>query len=330
MKEYKNILNDIAQRNFAPVYLLDGDEPFYIDLLVRQFEEKIIPAAERDFNMITLYGRETTWQEVTGALRRYPMFGDKLLVLLKEADQMKNLNELAAYMENPMPTTILVIEHRFKKIDSRGKLSKLIQQKGVRFLSEKIKEATLPQWIMDYCREQGITIGPKESEMLAAYLGNDLQKITNELEKMLLNKKEKKEVSAELIATYIGISKEYNVFEFPDILFGGNKEKLALILNYFLANPKACPMPLVIGSFYNYLKGMYLSYYARENFQQDRKLGIWTKHRARAATLPELKVHRCIAILEEFSRKSVGIENLNKDGSLLKEMTGKMTFILEG
>lgn len=327
MNHYQEIVRSIEQGRFAPVYLLDGEEPFYIDVLLRYFEEKVIPPEEQDFNLITLYGKETNWKAVMNAVRRYPMFSDKLLVILKEAGQMRDLNELAAYIENPNPTTILVIEHRFKKLDARGKLAKLAGKRGVYFTSGRIKEDQVPHWIMEYAEGLGVTIGEREAGMLTAYLGNDLQKIANEIGKVLINETGVKIISEEQIEQYIGISREYNVMDLPDALFEGNPARLAAMLNYFTANPKAAPMPFIIGLFYTYLQKLYLCYSTKENFQEDRKLGIWTKHRKIARQFTPAHIHRAIALLEAFSHKAVGIDSAGRD-DLLKEMIGRMSLIL--
>lgn len=329
MTDYKSILKQIKNKQFAPLYLLDGEEPFYIDLLLNAFEKDVIPEEERDFNLITMYGRESTWQEVYSTLRGFPMFGNYLLVILKEAAQMKELSQLISYIEQPMSSTIFVIEHRFKKLDSRGKLKKAIEKTGTHFCSDKIKESEVPEWIMNYCADNQVTIQRKEAETIAAYLGNDLQKIANEIGKILINEPVSRKITPQLIEKYIGISKEYNVFELPDILFEGNTEKLSRILNYFEANPNSAPMPVVLASFYSLFRGMYLSYGTKENFQEDRKLGIWSKHRKYSRLYPEHKVHRFIAVLEEFSHKAVGIENFNRDKTLLREMTGKLKYLME-
>ncbi len=324
----QDIRQAIQTKRFAPVYLLDGEETFYIDELMNQFENEVIPDEEKDFNFITLYGRENSWQEVVNAARRYPMFGEKLLVLVKDAFYMKDLAELTAYIENPMSSTILVIEHRFKKIDGRSKLLKAVYANGVYFHSEKIKDYHITQWIVDYGRSKNIQIGNKEAELLSIYLGNDLQKIANEIEKVLINEQGAREINLDLIAQYIGISKEYNILEYPDALFEGSSEHLTRMLNYFIANPKSAAMPAIVGIFYSYLNKVYLSYHTKEHFQEDRKLGIWTKHRKIAQRFPETTIHKCFAVLEEFSTKAVGIDNFNNDGSLIKEMSVKIRIVL--
>jgi len=328
MTEFNQLLQQVQKGQYAPVYLLDGEEPYYIDRLLHHFEEKVLQPEERDFNLITLYGKEAEWKDVVNAARRFPMFAERMVVILKEASQMKDLNELEGYIENPSPTTILVIEHRFKKLDGRSKLAKLIPKKGVYFTSEKLKEDEVPAWVSAYGRQQGMEIGAQEAEMLAVYLGNDLQKIANELEKICINETGLRQLTAEHIEKYVGVSREYNVFDLPDVLFRGDNNKLARMISYFTANPKSAPMALVIGTFYGYLNKVYLCHYARQDFQNDRKMGIWSHHRKAAQRFSLAHIHKSIQLLEEYSRKMVGIGNNNGDSALLREMTAKFNALL--
>ncbi len=328
MNEFNQILQQVQKGQYAPVYLLDGEEPYYIDRLLHHFEEKVLLPEERDFNLITLYGKESEWKDVVNAARRFPMFAERMVVILKEASQMKDLNELAGYIENPSPTTILVIEHRFKKVDGRGKLVKLVPKKGTYFTSEKLKEEEVPQWVISFGQSQGMEIGPLEAEMLSVYLGNDLQKIANELEKISINEAGLKQLTVQHIEKYVGVSREYNVFDLPDVLFRGDNNKLARMISYFTANPKSAPMALVIGTFYGYLNKVYLCYYGKADFQNDRKMGIWSHHRKASQRFTITHIHRGIGLLEEFSRKMVGIGSSGNDSALLREMTAKFNALL--
>lgn len=328
MTEFNQLLQHLQKQQYAPVYLLDGEEPYYIDRLLQHFEEQVLAPEERDFNLITLYGKEAEWKDVVNAARRFPMFAERMVVLLKEASQMKDLNELEGYINNPSPTTILVIEHRFKKLDGRGKLAKIVPKKGVYFTSDKLKEDEVPAWVAAYGRSQGLEIGGQESEMLAVYLGNDLQKIANELEKIRINEAGLKQLAVEHIEKYVGVSREYNVFDLPDVLFRGDSSRLARMISYFSANPKSAPMALVIGTFYGYLNKVYLCHYAKQDFQGDRKMGIWGHHRKAAQRFSLNQVHKSICLLEEYSRKMVGIGNSQGDSALLREMTAKFNALL--
>jgi len=323
MTPFQTILQDIGKQKYAPVYLLDGEEPYYIDRLVEALEQ-IIPEEEKDFNLITLYGGLTDVQEVIGAARQFPMFGKRILIILKEAHQMKDLADLGNYIASPQPSTVLVIEYRFKKIDRRSKLDKLVSKHGVYFSSNKIKEYQIPEWIIGFCKSRNSQIGMNEAQMLAAYLGEDLQKITNELDKIWINKDEGKDITVEKIEKYIGINREYNMLDLPMVVFENNYGRLANMLNYFSANPNAAPMPALIGIFCGFLQRVYMAQQTPKS--TDRQLGIWAQHRKVAVHYSPAQIHQSIVLLEEYAHKAVGIEANNKD-SLLKEMVGKMQVV---
>lgn len=326
---YQAILKDVQKGTLAPVYFFDGEEPFFIDKLLDFFEEQLIPESERDFNQITLYGKDTNWKEVLNAARRFPMFSEKLLVILKEAAQMKDIQELLAYVENPNPSTVLVIDHRNKKLAANTKLAKAVNKTGVYFHAQKIKEQELLPWILQYAAAENLRLSAEAAEMLALYLGTDLNKVENEIQKILLNLPDRKaEIGPAEVEKYIGISRDYNPLELPDALFEKDRTRLARMMNYFIANPKALPLPLFMGLLCNFLQGVYLSYFTKANFQQDRALGIWSKHRKIAAQYPLEKIKASVQLLETFSHKSVGIDSANKD-DLLKEMIGRFVGLLD-
>jgi len=241
--EFNKIIQSLKLRQFAPVYLADGEEPYYLDKLSDYFENHILAPAERDFNLTILYGKEAQWQDVVSACRRFPMFAERQVVILKDAAQLKGgegddkgLNALLGYIRKPSPSTIFLIEHPFKKADTRTRFVKEVKERGVVFTSDKVKDERLPDWIEDYGREKGFLIPRQEAEMLASYLGADLQKIENEIEKIRINVPDEKQLTTQLIQRYIGISKEYNIFDFPAAVTSNNHEKLYKMLSYFLAN----------------------------------------------------------------------------------------------
>lgn len=332
--DIKKLFQSIQNKQFAPFYLVDGEEPFYIDLITSYFEEKILQPAERDFNLITIYGKDAEWADVVNACRRFPMFAERQVVILKDAAQMRTLNELAGYLEHPAPTTVFLIEHRFKKVDGRGKLVKIAKEKGFYFTSDKIKDDQLPNWIQNYGIEVDFHVGEREAQILATYLGNDLQKIVNEIEKVRINVPEEKTLTADLIQKYIGISREYNVFEFPAALTTGNKDKLYRMLAYFIANPKSAAMPLIIGSFYSHLNTIYQVHALKGKSEKDisstlRLFGDRLRETMLAArNVPLHKTEQCLMILAGYSAKSVGIGASLDNSELLKEMVGKMEYVL--
>jgi len=326
----KKLFQSLQLKQYAPVYLIDGEEPYYIDMITSYFEEQILQPTERDFNLMVLYGKDSTWADVVNACRRFPMFAEKQVVILKDAGALKDFNELAGYLEKPSPTTIFLIEHRFKKADGRSKVVKWAKEKGFCFTSDKVHDDQMPAWIQVQGKEMGFSIADREAQILATYLGNDLQKIVNEIEKIRINVPDEKVLSAELIQKYIGISREYNVFEFPEALTSGDRDKLYRMLAYFLANPKAAPMPLLIGSFYSHFNRLYQASFVRGKSDKDAAAAMgMSPYRikdvmAAAQHWPQARVERCLMILGKYSTMAVGIKNTTGDKELLKEMIGQM------
>lgn len=332
--ELNKLIQSLKAKKFAPFYVIDGEEPFYLDFIGNYFEEHILSPAEKDFNLITLYGKDVDWADVVNACRRFPMFAERQVVILKDAAQMRSLNELAGYLENPAPTTVFLIEHRFKKVDGRGKLAKLAKDKGYYFTSDKLKDEALPNWIENYGIEIGFHINERESQILATYLGNDLQKIVNEIEKVRINVPEEKLLTAELIQKYIGISREYNVFEMPEALAVGDKEKLYRMLAYFSANPKNAAIPLVIGVFYGYFSKLYMAHFLRGKMDKEisTTIQLWgeryqnMKRSMQVWTLP--KTENSLMLLGKYSAMSVGVGAATEDKELLREMVGRLELLM--
>jgi DNA polymerase-3 subunit delta len=329
-------MQSLGGKQFAPVYLIDGEESYYLDMITEYVEEKILQPGERDFNLTVLYGKDADWADVVNACRRFPMFAERQVVILKDAAQMKTLGELAGYVENPSPTTLFLIEHRGKKTDGRSRLLKVVKEKGVYFTSDKVKDEQIPQWIQLFGKEHDLHIGQKESEILATYLGNDLGKITNEIAKVRINVPEEKVLTAALIQKFIGISREYNIFEFPEALTSGNKDKLYRMLAYFLANPKSAPMPLIVGSFYNHLEQLYVSTYVAGKPEQEvvsllNLKNAWMAKKYLQRTRHSLPaIEACLLLLAEYNTKSVGIRSHADASELLKELVGKLELVLDG
>lgn len=328
MSTLEMIMDNIESGNLGQVYVLEGEETFYLDKIMKAFEEKALPADAKDFNQTILYGNETGWKQVINEARRMPMFGDKILILLKEGNQMKTLNELAAYLENPSPQTTLVIEVRGKNIDKRSKFFKLIKSKATHFDAVKIKEIELPSWIQNYSNGISLKIAAPEANLLAAYLGNDLQKIANELEKIKISEPEIQVLNTQHIEKYIGISREYNIFELVDAFFTGDSLKVAKMLQYFSANPKNAPTPLLIASFYNFLSRVFASYYTN-SFEAKKRYGVWQSHTQFGQKVNLSQTQQLLLITQEYAQKSVGIGfNSSHPTALLKEYLGRMKVII--
>jgi DNA polymerase-3 subunit delta len=333
--DIKKLFQALHKGQYAPVYLIDGEEPYYLDIITGYFEEKILQPHERDFNLTVMYGKDAEWVDVVNACRRFPMFAERQVVILKDAAQMKTLSELTGYVEHPSPTTIFLIEHRFKKVDGRSKLPKLIDKAGVHFTSNKLKDSDIPHWIQGYGDEHGLRIGPREADTLAGYLGNDLQKIANEIEKVRINMEPgEAELTPQLIQKYIGISKEYNVFGFPDALTSGNKDALYKMLSYFIANPKSAPVPLLVGTLYNHFEKLYVQHYAQGKSSGEIVSALKLKNDWAAKSYMEkpryslAQIEECLQTLAEWSGKFVGIRSNISDVDWLKEFTARMERVL--
>ncbi len=247
-----SIITNWKNKEFNPIYWLEGDEDYFIDEVMEYAEKNILSESEIEFNQTIFYGKDANWADIVNACRRYPMFAERQVVLLKEAQQMKDVEKLEVYAENPLPSTILIVSYKGKTLDGRQKFSKLIKKKGEVFHSKKMYENQLPGWINDYLQANGFTIKPKALALLVDHIGNDLSRIVNEIEKLSLNLGKEKTITEDDIEKFIGISKEYNIFEFQNALSRKDQAKAIRIIQYFEANPKAVPIQLILPSLYSY------------------------------------------------------------------------------
>ncbi len=206
-----SIITNWKNKEFKSIYWFEGDEDYFIDEVMEYAEKNILSASEAEFNQTVFYGKDANWADIVNTCRRYPMFAERQVVLLKEAQQMKDIEKLEAYVENPLPSTILVVSYKGKTLDGRQKFSKLIKKKSEVFLSKKMYDNQLPGWINSYVQTKGLTIKPKALALLVDHIGNDLSRIVNEIEKLSLNLKEKN-ITEDDIEKFIGISKEYNIY----------------------------------------------------------------------------------------------------------------------
>lgn len=316
----EQITQNIKMKCLGPVYVLEGTEPFYIDYLVQYFEREGLQEDHNDFNVRVLYGHEVKWQDVIQEARNVPMFGERILVILKEAQNLANFSELSLYLSQPNPQCTLVIEYKGKNIDKRTQFSKLISKHANHFVSNLLKDYELPQWIQSHAGTLGMQIDAQTSQMLAAYLGNNLKSIDNELQKIKISVPNISTLSADIIEEYIGISKEFNVFEFCDALFLKQNDKLARIINYVNSNSKNFPMPLVIGSVYNFIQKIYLCHYIKDT-NNDKKYAIFRTHRQAAQYIKLSAVHKLISITADMNKKSIGINsNAYPPETFIKEL----------
>lgn len=333
------IIKDLKNRKYKPVYLLHGEEPYFIDQVSDYVEHQLLPEAEKGFNQTVLYGKDTDIMTVLGASKRYPMMADYQVVLVKEAQEMKwgsesddkkSINPLQAYLENPLPSTILVFCYKYGKFDKRKKTYKAIEKSGLIFESGSLYDSKIPAWVESYLTEKGYKINQQASLMLAEYLGNDLSKIANELDKLMLNVAAGQEITLKHIHDNIGISKEYNVFELQTALGKKDAFKVNQIINYFEANPKANPIVLVLGNLNNFFSKVLVYHYVRDKSPQNlaREIGVspyFIKDYEQAArSYPLGKAVQIISYLREYDVKSKGVESNTDHGGLMKELMFKI------
>src|SRR6202000_3062806 len=327
-----DIIKDIKNRKFKPLYLLHGDEPYYMDLVGNYVEHKVLSDAEKGFNQTVLYGKDTDIMTVLNAAKRYPMMADYQVVLIKEAQDMKwgrddddkkSINPLLNYLENPLPSTILIFCYKYGKFDKRKKTYKAIEKNGVIFESSPLYDSKIPAWIETFVAGKGYQINPQASAMLAEYLGNDLSKIANEMEKLMLNVPASQAINMQHVQDNIGISKEYNVFELQSALSRKDPFKVNQVINYFEANPKANPVVLVLGNLNNFFSKVLVYHYVKDKSPQNlaRELGIssyFIKDYEQAARSYNLnKTVQVIHYLREYDVKSKGVESNTDHGGLM-------------
>ena len=259
---YEEIISDLKNRIFKPVYFLAGEEPYYIDLITEYIQEKVLPEEEKAFNQIILYGDDTNIASIIDTARRFPMMASHQVLIIKEAQSLKKLDDLAIYLEKPLLSTILVFSYKYKTIDKRTKLYKLLENHGVYFESSRIRDYLIPAWIERYLMLKGIKTDPSASAMLTEYLGTDLHKIVNELDKLIITLPSGKPfITTSLIEKNIGISKDYNNFELQKAIGEKNILKANMIVHYFANNPKDNPITVSIASLFGYFSKLLTFHY---------------------------------------------------------------------
>jgi DNA polymerase-3 subunit delta len=280
-----DIIKDLKSRRFKPLYLLHGEEPYFIDHVSDYMESHILSDAEKGFNQTVLYGKDTDIMTVLNAAKRYPMMADYQVIIVKEAQEMKwgkedsdkkGINPVLSYLENPLSSTVLVFCYKYGKFDKRKKAYKAIDKNGLVFESATLYDNKIPGWIESYVADKKYRISAQAAAMLCEYLGNDLSKIANELDKLMLNIAAGQEIGLKDIQDNIGISKEYNVFELQSALVKRDVYKANQIINYFEANPKANPVVLVLGNLNNFFSKVLLYHYVKDKTPQNvaRELGV--------------------------------------------------------
>ncbi|HTN07336.1 DNA polymerase III subunit delta [Agriterribacter sp.] len=327
----EKIITDWKQKKFGPVYWLEGEENFYIDQLVEYAEHHILSEAEAEFNLSVFYGRDANWADLINACRRYPMFSERQVVILKEAQQMRDIDKLEGYIEKPLSSTVLVVAHKEKKLDGRSKLSKQLKQHAVVLSTKKLYENQLPEWAGEQVQKKGFTISRKAVMLLVEHIGNDMSRINNEIDKLLLNLGSRKSIAEEDIEQYVGVSKEYNVFELQEALQRKDVVKAIRIIQYFGSNPKAAPIQMVLPALYNFFSKVYMLFGVPS---QDEKTAAAATgitpyfikdYMLTAKNYGYAGIEQALLLLHEYNLRSVGVNDVGtEDASLMKEMAWKI------
>ncbi|MEO6169098.1 MAG: DNA polymerase III subunit delta [Chitinophagales bacterium] len=327
------ILRDLKNKIYHPIYLLEGEEPYFIDLVSDYIENNLLPESERSFNQTILYGKDTTINEIRQRAMNYPMLSNYQVLIVKEAQMLKKWDELLLYAEKPVKTTVLVLCHRYDNFDKRTKVAKAIQSTGVVMTTKKLYDNQVPDWIHEYLKERNLTIHEQAAELLVEYVGNELSRVVNELEKLILNVKPGKEISIDDIEDNIGISKEYNTFELNKAIGLKDVLKANRIIGYFKANPKSSPLVVTIGSLFGYFSKIYLLHQAKPKTDGEiaAVLGIRAfpviinEYKAAARNYPAKKTEQVIGLLQEYDLRSKGVNDTgSEDGALMKELVYKI------
>lgn len=332
MNEVIQIVKDIKSGNIQPIYFLMGEEPYYIDRIAQYIDENILAEDEKGFNQMVLYGRDVTIEDIVSNAKRFPMMAERQVVIVKEAqDLSRTIEKLTAYAENPQPSTVLVVCYKYKKIDKRKKLYKAVQKSGLIFDSKKLYENQVADWIRRILGSSKYAIEPKAAQMLVEFLGTDLSKINNELEKLKLIIPKGETITADAIEKNIGISKDFNNFELRKAIGTRNILKAHRIVNYFAQNPKDNPLVMTISLLYSFFSQVLqyhgLSDKSKGNVVKTLKINPYfvSDYSAAAQQYPMKKVSQIIALLRDADVKSKGVGAANlPPGDILKELLVKI------
>ena len=328
-----DILKELRAKQYRPVYYLMGEEPYYIDLIADYITDNILTETEKEFNLTVVYGADVDIATVINAAKRYPMMSEHQVVVVKEAQNIRNMEELSYYLQKPLLSTILVICHKHGVLDRRKKLAAEIEKTGVLFESKKVKDAQLPAFITSYMKRKGIDVEPKATAMLADFVGADLSRLTGELEKVIITlPKGHTRVTPEQIEKNIGISKDYNNFELRSALVEKDVLKANKIIKYFEENPKTNPIQMTLSLLFGFFSNLMLAYYAPEKSEQGiaNMLGLRTPWQAKdyLAAMRRYNGVKTMQIIGEIryaDAKSKGVGNPSlSDGDILRELVFKI------
>lgn len=327
------ILKELRERQYHAIYYLMGEEPYYIDLISDFIANNVLTDTEKEFNQTVVYGADVDIATVINAAKRYPMMSKYQVVIVKEAQAIRNIEELAYYLQKPLDSTILVICHKHGTLDRRKKLAAEIERNGILFESKKMKEAALPLFVASYMKQKRIDVEPKAAAMLADFIGNDLSRLTGELEKLIITLPvNQKRITPDQVEKNIGISKDYNNFELRSALVEKDVLKANRIIKYFEENPKTNPIQMTLSLLFGFYSNLMLAYYAPEKSERGitEMLGLKTPWQARdylgaMRRYNGVKTMQIIGEIRQADAKSKGVNNPSMtDGDILRELIFKI------
>jgi DNA polymerase-3 subunit delta len=328
---YEGIMADLKAGKYAPVYYLMGDESYYIDKISDYIAEHALQPEERDFNQTVLFGSDVTAAQIADAARRYPMMAERQVVIVKEAQNLKQTDQLEKYFKQPSPQTVLVLCHKNGTIDGRKReYVKSIREAGILFESKKLRDRDLLPFIEGYLRQREVSIDPKSTQLIADSIGADLSRLTSELDKVIISlPQEDRRVTPQVVEDQIGVSKDFNAFELRDAIVNRNVFKANQIIKYFDNNPKAGNIYLFLPMLFSYFQNLMIAFYAPKK-QSQEAVAEWLELRSPWAAkeymtgmrnFSAMKVLQIISKIREIDAKSKGLDNPNTPpGELMKEL----------
>lgn len=328
---FKQIMTDLKKKIYKPIYLLMGEESYYIDQITNYILENVLKPEEKGFNQSVLYGKDVDASIVDNAARRYPMMANHQVIVVKEAQNMKKIEDLSYYASSPLKSTILVLNYKYKTVDKRKKLIKEIKKNGVVFESKKLYDNQVPSWISNYLSEKKFSIDPKASMILSEFLGSNLSKIANELDKLIISLPAGTQINASHIEKNIGISKDYNNFELQKALGEKDVLKANRIINHFGKNPKDNPMIVTIVVLFNFFSKVLIYHFLTDKSQKNVASVLKVHpffvrdYETAARRFNPRKTVATISLLREYDLRSKGVGNVSTPpGDLLKELVFKI------
>jgi DNA polymerase III subunit delta len=330
--EFHAILQNLKKGIYHPIYLLQGDEPYFIDQISDYIEDHVLTDAEKGFNQTIFYGKDSDAINISESARRFPMMAEKQVIVVKEAQSLNKIETLASYAEQPLESTILVLAYKYKTLDGRGKLIKAINKNGLVFTSKKLYENQVPGWIDNFLKQYNYTITPQAARLLTAYLGTELSKIANELNKLIIAVKDTNRITPEHIEKNIGVSKDFNLIELQNALGIKDVLKVNKIINYFGANQTLNPIQKTVSGLYFYFSKLFTYHFLKDKSERSVSSELRVhpyfvkEYVAAARNYSPTKLYEIMGILREYDMKSKGYQasTMVDMSDLQKEMIYKI------